>query len=430
MRAHLLAPLLLVACGGPQSPSTDQDWPLPEGAWVTAVTRDPEQFTQLMDSTGRDGWIAFHAHHLDEAVESFDPATPAGLRSRSRAEFALAVLHDDLARFTGYTAWSLFEAWEARGTAPDDPDATAWRSLAAACYGGDAVGWQPGRATEAWDALATTEAPPTWINRAEVHAAALDGEPTLLRDLAREPLVVVPADGFSRTWYDPCVHRTLSDAWLAQVARDLGGEPADWTVIGAWADGGLEGLLFSAWLTPDDLRRELQFATHPGEVGASAPSLAVLGVDWPRAETDDFQIAREQVRQLDSALDQWNRSLSRRANADGRELLHELGLTERLQSELLTARARIALRQGRTRTALAILELTRDVSSPGVGPTNSPALLALMAEAQLRLGHTREALDTLQTLSEVYPEILGLQELVGDLAVLQGLDRQGDSKEN
>jgi len=48
----------------------------------------------------------------------------------------------------------------------------------------------------------------------------------------------------------------------------------------------------------------------------------------------------------------------------------------------------------------------------------------------MRLGRTREALDVLVLLEGGYPEVAPLKELVGDLAVLQGLDRQGDSKEN
>jgi hypothetical protein len=32
-------------------------------------------------------------------------------------------------------------------------------------------------------------------------------------------------------------------------------------------------------------------------------------------------------------------------------------------------------------------------------------------------------------LAAAHPEVLGLVEVTGDLAVLQGLDRQGDSKE-
>jgi len=61
---------------------------------------------------------------------------------------------------------------------------------------------------------------------------------------------------------------------------------------------------------------------------------------------------------------------------------------------------------------------------------NPPTLFAVSAAANLRTGRTREALDALEVLVGAYPEIKGLDETVGDLAVLQGLDRAGDSREN
>jgi hypothetical protein len=57
-------------------------------------------------------------------------------------------------------------------------------------------------------------------------------------------------------------------------------------------------------------------------------------------------------------------------------------------------------------------------------------LQAILIEAQLRTGHTREALDCIQPLLAAYPAATGLNEVLGDLAILQGLDRYGDSKEN
>ena len=57
-------------------------------------------------------------------------------------------------------------------------------------------------------------------------------------------------------------------------------------------------------------------------------------------------------------------------------------------------------------------------------------LFAVLATANLQTGHTREALDALQVLVGPWPEVTGLDELVGDLAVLEGIHRSGDSREN
>ena len=78
----------------------------------------------------------------------------------------------------------------------------------------------------------------------------------------------------------------------------------------------------------------------------------------------------------------------------------------------------------------ATLDLARDVTVRDVGPANKPTLYALQAEVRLRSSRTREALDALQALAGAYPEIGGLRELAGDLAILRALDRSGDSKEN
>lgn len=436
----LVAALLLlpVACTGPTQPgASDVDggetWPHPEGAWVTEVTRDPASFATLMEATGREGWIALHANRLEEAAQAFPGDDPRTVRSRARAQWSLGVLQDDLARLTGVTAQELFTTWEKRGSVPEDSAAPAIAVLAELCYGGDAATWDPERVAQAWDAVSVQlgpEADAPWLARAELHAQAHQGDLAPLVAVATQPLVVEDAEGFQRTFPDPCLHRTLSDVWLQRAASSLGG--TDWHAASAWAtpEAGVESRLFAPWLTPEDLSANLKVASHPGDVGANLPSLASLGVDWKTPTEDDFQLAREEVRELDAALEQWKRALSRQATPEGKELLLDLSMTERFRQEFLTARARAAIRQGRHRTALSILELTRDVSASGVGPTNSPSLLALFAEAQLRLGHTREALDTLQVLSEAHPEVTGLKELAGDLAVLQGLDRQGDSKEN
>jgi hypothetical protein len=160
------------------------------------------------------------------------------------------------------------------------------------------------------------------------------------------------------------------------------------------------------------------------------PSLERLGIERVPARPDEIDVARDEARRMMDALDAWRSQLSESASDDGRALLGDLRLVERFRQEWLVARARQALLNERPRQALALLQLARDVSDPGVGPQNTPDLLALTAEAELRNGHTREALDALQLVYDAHPEVFGLRELVGDLAVLEGLDRRGDSKEN
>jgi hypothetical protein len=104
---------------------------------------------------------------------------------------------------------------------------------------------------------------------------------------------------------------------------------------------------------------------------------------------------------------------------------------QQYQSRVLLAWARQALDQNRPHEALAFAQIAIDVErSREITPVNAPGIFAVLAEADLRTGRTRESLDALEVLSSRFPEVEGLDETIGDLAILQGLDRHGDSKEN
>ena len=90
-----------------------------------------------------------------------------------------------------------------------------------------------------------------------------------------------------------------------------------------------------------------------------------------------------------------------------------------------------ALNQGHPKQAVVLVQYAMDLNAPRtLGPVNGPTHFAVLAQAHLESGHTREALDALEVLARSYPEAVGADEILGDLAILEGLDRQGDSKEN
>lgn len=151
----------------------------------------------------------------------------------------------------------------------------------------------------------------------------------------------------------------------------------------------------------------------------------------PLGEGDDAEAARALGRALDAALDAWAQGPLADASPEAQELVHGLDLLDRLRAQWLEALAREALRQGRPRQALALAQIALDLESPrAIGPVNSPSLYALGAEAALRTGHVREALDPLEVLARSYPEARGLDELLSDLAILTAMNRTGESKEN
>ncbi len=450
MKLSLLLALAL-GCAGSEAPPVEEppqepveDPPpseeqLLEFGWISEAVLDPVRFTALTERS-RDGWVALHAHDYHGAIRAFgDDAT-----ARARAEFALGVLYDDLAITSGLANEQLFTEWDKREGLPKGNHAPLVAALAAWCTSGDTIGTWASRVkdergpgygvsqalVQGRSALDGASADP-FGRRLELHRQVRDGAVEALTKAALRPMASVEEPKFTREYWDPCVWSTLSQHWLDTTGRSLGG--TNWRSITRWSQKtvGLEGRLFAPWLGSEDLEADLALNfDEPTVVGARSPRLRKLGVGTDAFAADEPEDAREEVRNLDAGLDSWSRKLRDQAGPDGVALLDDLQLVARFRQEWLVTRARAALDNKRPRMALTYLELARDSAEKGVGPTNSPALFALFAQSQLRLGHTREALDALYVLTDAYPEAFGLKEVVSDLAVLQGLDRQGDSKEN
>ncbi|MFT5461034.1 MAG: hypothetical protein ACI9K2_007556 [Myxococcota bacterium] len=442
----LLCACLLLGCGGDTPPpaaasATPVDAPAPapvldlsSHGWLSHAVWAPAEFQALVDAD-REGWIALHANDYETAAKRLETPT-----SRARAEWMLATLHRDLTRLTGFAVETFFAEWDARTGLPEDSAATMIATLGSFCAESGALsGWasrcksdSPGfdmaqeiaRGRAPWD----HESMDVYGKRMALHRKARTAgnvEPLVASSVV--PLVREPVGDFERLFYDPCLHRTLADYWQNRYTQSLDGD--GWGSMSSFADLGLAGNIFSPWLLPEDFRAEMRVATSAGVVGARAPSLRRLGVGTNPHAGDDPVSARQEVASLDSGLADWRADLEANATPEGLAILTDLRLVERFRQEWLTTRARYALLEDRPRQALAYLNAARDNGDLMVGPANSPILWALLAEAQLRNGRAREALDALHVLSGEHPEVLGLREVVGSLAVLRGLDRTGDSKE-
>ena len=421
--------LLVAALGcGTEQP----ELPPPTPSWVATLATDASTFTAVMEP-GRDGWIALHANDPRQAVSLFADQA----HTRARAEWQLAVLHADLASLSAAAHLSLFTAWEARGTLPESGVLMTIAALSEQCDGGTGARWAS-RADGAGAALVTSvaanggrpwelsTAPRDAVEvRMGLHQRARAGDLEALEKASLTPLLSETGDGFTRELYDPCAHSSLSAGWSKRVATSLAAE--DWRGAAAWADDGMSGLLFSPWATADELRETMATAAAPGLPGSVQP--LGLPANLP-GDADIPDAARDEVRSLGDALTTEHEALAAAGSEDGLALLAELGLEDRFRQEVLVVRARAALAADRPAQALAYLELARDVTDHAVGPLNSASLFVLMASANLRLGHTREALDTLTPAAAHVPAAAGVREIVADLAVLQSLDRQGDSKED
>ena len=415
----------LFGCGETK-PGGDQESPL-DTSWVGQMALEPGSFRTLVESD-RNGWAAYHSGQLEKAAAQ-------GGDVGARAHRDLAELHARLGVLETLTWTNIVATWDARSGLPKDSGITWFAALAALESGQDDQGAQwlamarevpypP--VSEAASTLSTLELDASHLDsensllkRVATHAAARrNGDVSALMKDARRPLLVESAAGHERPFYDPQLPWTLAISHAAAA----GEIPKD----------SLSAAIFSGCPSENEARSELR--SHPaGTMGphcASDVLWQALGLDLNLGDSDDADRVRVLAREADAVLDAWRESLAARATEEGRALLEDLQLVPLLRGRMLLAQARRALQAGHPRQAQALLLLARDLSHPrDISPLNPPLLYALLAETHLRTGHTREALDALEVLVEAFPAEVGVDETVGDLAVLQGLDRRGDSKE-
>jgi hypothetical protein len=396
----------LLACVGPAEPERVPG-PL-DDSWVADVVAEPGAFTAAVD-TDRTGWIALHAHDLDTAVQSEGPAG-------ARAKLQASALNQDLAALSALAWGETVAEWQRRGTLPND-SALPWFAALAAMERGDDAQVQALLQTAAESTDPTVAQAAAALREAGTLGALEPGDNPLLESAAEhaharntgdisalehrigQPQLRETAGQHTRVLYDPLVPGSLAMARVPSLELS-----------------GLDAVLFTDCLQADV---------------CGLDALRALGLDPELGASDDAELARQLVRDLDAQLDPWVRDHSDAASDDGRALLLELQLAPQLRAELLLTLARDLLDRDRPRQALAVSQLSLDLQNPrSIGPVNAPGLFAVMARAQLQTGHTREALDALQILGEYAPQALGVDEIASDLAILKSLDRQGDSKEN
>jgi hypothetical protein len=382
---------LLIACGEAPPPTAPA-----AATWVEDVAFDPSRFAALLEGE-RDGWVALHGHDHALAWDRFVAASGSGSVSARRAALGRSVWHEDLALLTREVHARLWSTWRTRsaggGAAPLPADASWVEAVAADCAG----------------PLSPPDAPPAAAERLNRGAAARDrADVEALEELARAPAWVAQADGFERTWWDPCLDASLARAWSVRARGD------DW--------GGLGGALFGAWATSGDLEEALSMGTPAGELGADAPAVSGTGVT---DAGDDADAARARVALLTAATDATAARILDAAPAEGSALAAELALVPRWREQVALAFARRALREGHPEASAVWAR----ASGRGAVPPD-PSAAVVLATAELRAGHTREALAALHPVWGPDRDLRSALDPLSDLAVLEGLGKPGDSKED
>ncbi|MEY3213587.1 MAG: hypothetical protein RIT28_4068 [Pseudomonadota bacterium] len=405
IRWTLLVALSGCAGGGGGDETTPVTTAL-DDTWLGELRADPDRFTAWVEAD-REGFALLQQHRLEEAA--LRDGVP-GLRAKRE----LSALYGQLARLQDLA----YDGVLAESSARDAPISPAALLFAALNQHDKDDAARPAEAPHApltipFPAPLARAAEPIGQRLAAHHAARDARDVGNLWALATTPLWSVPLGSGERHLYDPLFYRTVQLA----LAVDA---PAE----------GPQALVFSGCLTPKDAQAEAQAPMDTPELGCALAALARLGLASP-ADADDPQSASDLVAALDAALDPWLRATLASGDPGARELFGDLRLVERTRARWLLAFARADLHGNRPRRALTFARLAVDLSAPReVSPVNHPGLFVTMAEAQARSGYHREALDALAPLSLHRPDLVGLRELLGDWAILVGLDRHGESKEN
>jgi hypothetical protein len=391
--------LLWLACTPTAPPKAAS--PL-DSAWLGQLMTQPQLFTQTVDSE-REAWVALHANSWRGAHR--DSASPARRASDQHADLA--------SRVAGLEAMGWERTLSAWTPLPAGSALPFFAGLSALESGGDHAKW--------WTMI-DAEADPVVLQATQ----KMLEYPTLgtrLPDTLGNPLLeridqhLAARLGASEEW-------PSGMAWTEPMSngetRRFPDPQLPWTLSvvldSTEKTTGMDALLFSDCLSTSVCGPDV---------------IAALGVDPALGVSDNPNVVRSITQSLDEVLDTWAQDQRKNASPEALGLLAELQLVQKFRGQLLLSLADEALNQGHPKQAVVLVQSALDLNGPRtLGPVNSPTLFAVLAQAHLESGHTREALDALEVLARSYPEAVGADEILGDLAILEGLDRQGDSKEN
>ena len=200
----------VAACGAPPVPDASDF-----AGWPQTIVADPQTFGELVGSD-RPGWVALHANDPVRAYARMSET------SRPRAAWDAALLHDDLAELSVAAHAALYTAWIARAAPPKGSQAWTVAGLSARCGGHDPGSFaarapEDGRrifmAEEPWLEVADARSINPFAAQLALHLSARTGDLDTLYERGRHPVVVESADGFERSFYDPCIHHSLAVGW-------------------------------------------------------------------------------------------------------------------------------------------------------------------------------------------------------------------------
>lgn len=380
--------------GAGDEPAQGPVIPLSAG-WMGELTATPTRFSALVESGPREAWIAFYE---GDPARAWQLATDPVLARRSAAEQAR--LYRALADLQARVWRELVPTWVARDAALAEGPLPFLGALAMAAGGqADAARQVPGLGPD---------------------------ERRFIEALAGGPALPATARGDR----DGCLRASLArirgeegpPSCPPEQELALGGEARFLDPLRLAAEAAVWERRAAAGPAPGATLAERLF-----DGNWSAEELSALP---PLGASDDPEAARARGRAFDRSLTAWWATMKAQGDPEGTLLLEELRLERRARAQALLLLAGEALGQDRPHQASALLMLGHDLEEARrPGPLNPPLRYALEADALLRTGRARQALDPLQALQPSVEALVTLTEPLGDLAILQGMGRDGDSKE-
>jgi hypothetical protein len=426
--------IFAMGCGSCFEPAPTADEALIaslDGGWPDVIVRQPPAFRAFTEGPEHQGWAHFYHGELVPAAKLLTGVP------KQRVVWEQAQLALDIERLATRTFQMTYESWassEAMSSSSAIPVAAALAAIDRSSPT-DAASWieQLGRYHDPALTLLAQSLTPTGLKPSEAGGDSyyLDCVRAHLSARAEADLsLLAPCGGANATvlfegstasghgqLHNPLLYPTL--ARVAEARADGIGklDPSD------AQEPGLPYLLFSGDWNLADLGATLR--------GQSQPTLSAFQLSELSTRSDDVDAARTWIGRVDAHLDLWHDYIINDATEEGRQIAFDVQPLEIYRAHLLQKQARQSIESGYPNQAIVFLNAATNIDKPRqIGAQNRASFFALRAEARLMAGRTREALDDLRIIAEVYPALDGLRETMNDLSIMQNSTRTGDSKEN
>lgn len=434
----------------------------PALGWLEGVAKEPKS----LEGAGG-GWVAFYQRDYRGAAAKFAAASPDPLAraGEARAHLHLGQLYLSLARLTAKSQVAYFEARQALGAqvaplskgeyfrgvssllAGHEEDAqtvlsevasakrkapAAYRGMARSLAGPCNPSF---KAHSAWDQVANlvrcrqdlpvcpakvgaAPAQDPWKTRIALYHAALCADPDTVDEARLTHVAQSPADtevlqgkgGVSATmdYYDPLALWALAQVHLRKAEEVAAGDSGAQRLVRAWA-AALRGNKAGAQAA----LQGLDAATVNGADPEFLLLSEVRSASQLKARVQALLGAPEAAPAADPAIAQMRlaeaadvAAVACVGGAPGQKVVGELGLARGFARSTLRESVLSMLDQEQTcEGALRSLRATQDIKNlESVSYVNEPRFLVKLAEAALCMRRSSEAIGTLRTVKDAYPE--------------------------